>query len=364
MKRLVFFLLMLSSLVWVSCSSTEADATPTPDAPPVSDEMSEAVPIILDTDVGIDIDDAGALAVLHTLADRGEATVLATVSNVYDPYALATIDAINTYYGRPDIPVGRNPNPEHYPVATTYWRPDVPHFVKTMAEFPNDTDAASLTPALSVYRQALAAQPDGSVTVVSLGFMQNLADLMNSAPDAYSDLSGTELIRQKVDKLVVMGGFYPGHRGELYFSGGRDMDAVAAVQVVDGWPTRIVFSPGNDDVCDTIENGATLSEQTPATNPVRRGYELFNGPGQGRTSWDLCTVLYAVRGFAYPEDGAYFKLAGTEERLTVSPEGVTAWVPAEASRHERMLRVMPEEELEGVLEALLVAPPNASEPSE
>ena len=356
MKRCVFFLLLLSSVLWVSCSSTEAEPTPNP--PAAADEANEAVAIFLDTDVGIDIDDAGALAVLHTLADRGEATILATVSNVHDPYASAAIDAVNTYYGRPDIPVGRNPNPAHYPVATTYWRPDIPHFVKTMAQFPNDTDLASLRPAVSVYRQTLAAQPDGSVTVVSLGFMQNLADLMDSAPDQYSDLNGSDLIRQKVEKLVVMGGSYPGHKGELYFAGGKEMDAAAAVQVVDHWPTSIVFSPGNKDVCDGIKNGYTLSEETPTTNPVRLGYELFNGPKQGRTSWDLCAVLYGVRGRADPEDGTYFKLAETKERLSVTPEGSTAWVPDENSRHQRMLRVMPEEALESVLEALLVAPPS------
>ncbi len=353
MKRRAFFLLLLtlSSVLWVACSSPE----PSPGAE--TEVPSAAVPIIIDTDVGVDIDDAGALAVLHTLADRGEATILATVSNVYDPYASATIDAINTYYGRPDIPIGRNPNPAHYPVATPYWRPSIPHFVKAMAEFPNDTDLGALPPAVTVYRQALAAQPDGSVTVVSLGFMQNLADLMDSAPDEYSDLSGSDLIRQKVDKLVVMAGYYPGHPGELYLAGGKEMSAAPAKQVVDGWPTSVVFSPGNADVCDGVVNGGTLSEETPITNPVRLGYELFNGSERGRTAWDLCVVLYAVRGLADPEDGTYFKLAETDERLTLTSEGVSAWVPDENSRHERMLRVMPEEELERIIEALLVAPP-------
>ena len=339
---------LLASLFLVSCMSTST--------PPV--ETVEPVSIFLDTDLGIDIDDAGALAVLHTLADRGEANILATVSNVSDPYAPAALDAINTYYGRPDIPVGRNPNPEHYPVATPYWRDDIPepHFIESMADFPNDTDRASLRPAVEVYRQTLAAQPDNSVTVVSLGFMQNMADLMNSAPDRYSDLSGMELIQQKVEKLVLMGGFYPGHKGELYLAGGKEMDATASNQVIDSWPTSMVFSPGNKDVCDGVVNGTTISEATPPTNPVRRGYELFAGR-EGRTAWDLCAVLYAVRGNSDPEDGAYFKLAETEERLAVESDGASSWVPDANSRHSRMLRVMPEEELERVLEALLVAPP-------
>ena len=359
----IWSLVLVVGTLLGACSRTEVEPPPEPDPivePEPEPEVGQGVPIVLDTDLGIDVDDAGALAVLHALADRGEADILATVANVYDPYAVAAIDAVNTYYNRPDIPTGRNPNPAHYAVATPYWRPEIPHFVATMAEFPNDTDLDALTPAVSVYRQSLAAQPDGSVTVVSLGFMQNLADLMDSAPDEYSDLGGMDLIRQKVEKLVVMGGVYPGHRGELYLSGGQEMDAAAAKQVVDNWPTTTVFSPGNADVCDSLLNGGTLSEETPETNPVREGYALFNGPERGRASWDLCAVLYAVRGLADPEDGAYFKLAETEERLTVTPEGASRWVESENSPHERMLRVMAVEELENILEALLVAPPGES----
>ena len=80
-------------------------------------QYGEAVRVILDTDLGIDVDDAGALAVLHALADKGEARILATVANVNDPHAPGALDAINTYYGRPNIPVGRNPR-KQFSVAT------------------------------------------------------------------------------------------------------------------------------------------------------------------------------------------------------------------------------------------------------
>ena len=363
MNRVTILVLLVISLpLWVSCSA-EKPVQPVPEPvvePEPQPEPAGGVSIFLDTDLGIDVDDAGALAVLHTLADRGEATVLATVSNVYDPYTVAAIDAVNTYYGHPDIPIGRNPNPEHYPVATPYWRSNLvyPHFVEKMAEFPNDTDLSSITPAVEVYREVLAAQPDGSVTVLSTGFMQNMADLMASEPDDYSPLNGVDLIRQKVSVLAAMAGFYPGHEGELYLAGGKEMDETAARAVLERWPTPIVFSPGNDEVCNTLNNGATLSEQTPPSNPVREGYGLFNGPNRGRASWDLCAALYAVRGLSDPEDGTYFKLSDKRERLTLNADGESAWVADQNSRHERMLRVMSEERLETVLEALLVAPPS------
>src|SRR5262245_8041091 len=67
---------------------------------------AEPVPIIFDTDMDTDCDDAGALAVLHALADRGECEVLGTMVSVSHPGSAPTVAAINAYYGRPDLPLG------------------------------------------------------------------------------------------------------------------------------------------------------------------------------------------------------------------------------------------------------------------
>ena len=64
------------------------------------------VKIIFDSDMGPDYDDVGALTMLHAFADSGEAVILATMaSNRYD-LVVPCLNVINTYYGRPDIPVG------------------------------------------------------------------------------------------------------------------------------------------------------------------------------------------------------------------------------------------------------------------
>jgi hypothetical protein len=55
------------------------------------------VPIIFDTDIGTDVDDAGALAILHVLADRGEARILATISANGNRWCAPALDVINTY---------------------------------------------------------------------------------------------------------------------------------------------------------------------------------------------------------------------------------------------------------------------------
>ena len=62
--------------------------------------------IIFETDMCTDVDDVGALAVLHALADNGEAEILAISFNEVHPSGAGTICAINTWYNRGDIPIG------------------------------------------------------------------------------------------------------------------------------------------------------------------------------------------------------------------------------------------------------------------
>src|SRR3954469_23339900 len=66
---------------------------------------SAPVDLILDTDMMTDCDDAGAMAVLHALADRGECRILATVVSSGDPRAALAVEIFNDYYGRSELPV-------------------------------------------------------------------------------------------------------------------------------------------------------------------------------------------------------------------------------------------------------------------
>ena len=140
-----------------------AAANVVPDHPPVK--------IIFDTEMSSDCDSAGALAVLNHLADLGEAQILACVADAVEPdHAIAaTMDAINTYYGRPQIPIGT--------YQSSVVRPGKSHYTALIRdEFPHDMPPDDKAPlALDVYRKALASAPDGSVTIVSLGFFCEFA---------------------------------------------------------------------------------------------------------------------------------------------------------------------------------------------
>ncbi len=148
------------------------------------------------------------MAVLHTLADSGQVTILATVASNQSPYIAATLSALNTYFGRPDIPVGVVRGRGVKLLASQKWDSllvaKYPHKIK------NNEQAED---ALTLYRRILTSQPDNSVTIVTVGFMTNMADLLISKPDQYSPLSGRDLIKKKVVKLVSMAGRFPGESG-------------------------------------------------------------------------------------------------------------------------------------------------------
>jgi hypothetical protein len=168
--------------------------------------------VILDTDMASDVDDAGALGILHALADNGEATILGVIcSNNGDTgtTSIPFIDIVNTYYGRPDLPVGLWKG--NFDGGSKYTGP----IAADAATYPHDltADKGGVPEAAVLYRKLLAAQPDGSVTIVAVGPVVNLKDLLDSTADAESSLSGTELVAKKVKELVVMGGGYPKSNG-------------------------------------------------------------------------------------------------------------------------------------------------------
>ena len=62
--------------------------------------------VIFDTDMGNDVDDALALAMLHAFASRGELKLLAVTVSKDNPWAAEYVRMVDEYYGRGAIPVG------------------------------------------------------------------------------------------------------------------------------------------------------------------------------------------------------------------------------------------------------------------
>ena len=283
------------------------------------------VRVIFETDMCLDVDDVGALATLHALADKNEVQILAVCFNEVHKDGAAAIAAINTWYHRGDIPIGIYKKP--------LLDPDESRYLSHVARFPNDIpDNLDLVPdALDVYVRTLKSQPDSSVTIVSVGFLNNLADLLESKP---------ELIAKKVKELVIMGA-----RHNDPFNLSRHGTVEAAEKVFRDWPTSIVISqPGG-----SIRTGESL-KGTPAQNPVRESYyRYFEESFKGRSSWDQIAVLYAVRGLRY------FSLESEEDgRLR---NGYS--IPMKPGWRSYITTKLSNEEYEHIVNELMIKPPEA-----
>lgn len=290
------------------------------------------VRILFDTDLQTDCDDAGALAVLHALADAGEAEILGLVVSSGDPWAAGCADAINTWYGRPDLPIGRT-------------RSGAPRlaskFTRGVAEAcPQDLGSADALPeAADLYRRILEAQPDGSVTLLTVGYATALAQFLRSGPDAL------DLARRKVRAWVCMAGNFPRGDGDnVNFT----RDPASAAFAVRTWPGRIEFC--GREIGHAMRAGARLAE-TPPDNPVRRAYELyFGGAARDRHCADLAAVLYAVRGA-----GEFWEVR--PGRMDIRDDATFAWRDEAGGPHARLVWKAPPERVRGVLDELLVRAP-------
>jgi hypothetical protein len=174
------------------------------------------VPIIFDTDIGPDYDDVGAIALLHAMADKGECSILATIASNGHPRIAAVLSVLNTYFRRSSLPIGVVRGKAVDLGANQKWDSLItekyPHPLRS-----NDESFD----ALKLYRKVLAGQADGTVTIVTVGFLTNMANLLQSGGDEYSPLDGAALIRRKVKQLVCMAGRLRDRRADHYGTADR-----------------------------------------------------------------------------------------------------------------------------------------------
>lgn len=280
--------------------------------------------LIFDTDIGNDCDDAMALALIHALQNRGACELLAVTLTNPDPRAGRMVDAINTFYGRPDIPIGINSASPHAERS---------RYLGVVPEFPHDFDPERAPSALSLIRRTLAGADDHSVVLVQVGFFTNLADLLESGPDEWSGLSGIDLVRAKVASVSLMAGAFHPVWGENYFPEYNvKFDVVAAEKVARLWPTPMVWSGA--EIGEAVRYPAVSIDEDfgyVTKHPVKEAYQRYNPTPHERPCYDLTSVLQAV----WPDRG-YFELS-RPGRVDVLPDSFTRFRAAENGRDRYML---------------------------
>jgi len=248
--------------------------------------------IIFDTDFGIDADDLGALAMLHHFVDKNECDLEAIMCWSTEQYAVSAIDAVNRFYGHPDILIAARKDSVQINESS---------YSKPIADkFPHTLNHHLVPDAVAQYRKILAESADNSLVIVTVGPLKNIENLLESSGDSISPLNGEELVEQKVREFVMMGGKFPEGKWEWNFSGA--MPGVTQ-NVLSRLKVPITFSGFELGVA--IKSGEALNRMDPNT-PLYVGFMYFseNAPWMKRnfkgaildnSTFDQTAVLYAVR---------------------------------------------------------------------
>lgn len=312
-KLLVFAaILLLCSIEMASCNGNDEPSKQNYDGTPL---------VILDTDIGSSTDDLFALEMLYYYHNEGKCKLLGVVVDRMGEHCAAITDVMNTYFGHPDVPIGlvRNgiASPQvwiDYSALPSYTGSDgTPMFRRSVSDYNTLPDGWQL------YRRLLAAQPDHSVSICSIGFVTALSQLLASSADEYSPLNGVELVRKKVKCLYIMGGVF-GESVEPDFNFAQGI--TFAQEFFRLWPKDVdmIFSP--------MEVGQGIEykpEQVVADvswtdiHPIKQVYMQCNC-NTGQMMWDPMAVINAVEG------DEVFSLS---QRGTVSltPQAETIFMP-------------------------------------
>ena len=299
--------------------------------------VSKPVKVIFDTDMGNDCDDALALGVLHALQTRRECELLAVTITKDHDLAAPFVDCVNTFYGRGDIPIGVCRNSGKTTDAGKYNQ-----VAKIMdgdaLRFPHDLLSGANAPtAVEVLRRTLAQVEDQSVIVIQVGFSTNLANLLSSPPDAIHPLSGRELFAKKVKLLSIMAGAFtkiPNDKGELgehrEYNVAEDIPSIK--KMVELCDVPILWSGFEIGLNVTYPHQSILKDYGYVRHhPLSEAYIAYIPPPHDRPTWDLTSVLAAIR-----PDRGYFDVS-KPGKVTVGDDAVTRFTEDAQGKHRYLV---------------------------
>lgn len=285
--------------------------------------------VIFDTDTGNDIDDVLALSMLYNYQKSKKVDILGITINKANDITIPFIDIMNCWYGYNNIPIGY--------IGKNGATPDEGRYLKSVVNakkkngkplFERKLDNNFMIPeAWKLQRKLLAKQPDHSVVIISVGFLSNLAKLLNSKPDEISGLSGYELVRKKVKVLSVMAGNFKNSQKAEY---NIVKDINSASYVFENWPGKIIINGW--EVGEFVRYPSINIEKKFCKNhPLRIAYTNFDAMPYDRQCWDLISVLVAIE-----ENSPGLSLSKLG-RVIVNPKGGTTFIDDINGQHQYLL---------------------------
>ena len=165
--------------------------------------------LIVDTDMGFDVDDVVAVCLANSLHMNGVVDLLAVVHDTGCKLGIGGVSAVQNFYGHNNVTLGAwkgqfgSDCDQHY-AGTSGQNQYLSRIIGGMGG--PVKDSSQVGSGVAAYRSALAAAPDGSVNIASIGMTTNLADLLASSGDGADARNGYDLVAAKVAKVVYMDG--------------------------------------------------------------------------------------------------------------------------------------------------------------
>lgn len=294
-------------------------------------QTTPPVGVVFDCDLGNQIDDALALALLYGLDGKNECRVVATTISKPNLKAAALSEVIGRFYagevsaafnavGR-TLPVGlatEGKYVEDTPMMTVLakqtpeGKPLYAHGIHRLTDTADPVD---------VLRNALSGQQPQNAVVVVTGPLSNLAAMLK-----FNIVK--PLIPERARMLVIAGGAYPEGKADP----GIQADVVAARKVFAEWATPIVVV--GSEVGEAIPFPAASIEKDFAwstAHPVVDAYKAHQPMPYDAPTTAMAAVLYAVRAkdnlFQLSEPGT----------ISVLDDGRTKFTPSLRGRHRYLI---------------------------
>ena len=235
--------------------------------------------IIVDTDLGYDVDDVSALAVVDILHNQGLAELCAVTHCVSEEKAGDAVAWINDFYGV-EVPIGLAKD-----------RYDANALKKFIQKIPIPKKGGYPC-AVSVLKKVLSESEDKSIILLCIGQLNNLQALLK-------DEAGRALAYKKIQEIVVMGGYFSPYEDFYEYGGTKwkgefniisDLLSAKAVVECEDLPLSFVdFQQGVDVELDVDK--MDFDKKHPIDIVYRKAGWCK------RPSWDIVASFYACGGF-------------------------------------------------------------------
>lgn len=278
--------------------------------------------VIFDTDIGPDCDDAGAFAVMASMAKKHDIKILGAANCTSNPCGTDALAVLSEHFGL-DLPLGEHRGYEILKDGDKYNKPLAKKY---------GVKAKNVSHAADFYKKLLSKAENDSVTVITVGTLTNIAEILEKEP---------KLFNSKVNSIVAMAGKFPS---------GKEFNIESDIKAA-----QTVFEKfRNVIVCSGFEIGKDVmtgfAEKPMKDSPVFDCYRDYLGGNAPylRDSWDLTAVQYAFEG-----NGEFYSLS-KPVKITVSDDGTISAEKNKYSNRYYIIQKAKNNEIAACLNSILL----------